>query len=168
MGNLKEGNVPEEKIESKLDKAIIDLTWKFMSIEDYNQAVDVGALVRKSGSTDDMKFFLKYPDHPMAGENRFRRIRAANIIRGYSKNLKGELPQNLLDKVHDALFDCCAAVRHSIAGVLFYGGNDTSVPFLMNLLEIEKESKIVESTAELALLRIGLGKRTNMGTGLEI
>jgi len=33
-----------------------------------------------------MKFFSKYPDHPMAGENRFRRIRAADIIRNYSKN----------------------------------------------------------------------------------
>jgi hypothetical protein len=45
MGNLKEGNVPEEKIEHKIGKAIIDLTWKFMSIEDYNQAVDAGELV---------------------------------------------------------------------------------------------------------------------------
>jgi hypothetical protein len=165
MGNIKEGNVPEENIESKLDKATIDLTWKFMSIEDHNQAVDAGELVRKPavdagelvrkpGFTDDMKFFLKYPDHPMAGENRFRRIRAADIIRDYSKNLKAELPQNLLDKVHDALFDCCAAVRHSIAGVLFYSGNDTSIPFLMRLLETEKESEIVKKTAEIALLKI--------------
>lgn len=154
MGNLKEGNVPEEKIECKLDKAIIDLIWKFMSIEDYNQAVDAGELVRKPRLTDDMKFFLKYPDHPMAGENRFKRIRAADTIRDYSKNLKGELPQNLLDKVHDALFDCCAAVRHSIAGVLFYSGNDTSIPFLMRLLDTEKESKIVKKTAEVALFRI--------------
>lgn len=153
MGNLKEGNVPEENIEHKIDQAIIDLTWKFMSIEDYNQAVDAGELVRKPRLTDDMKFFLKYPDHPMAGENRFKRIRAADTIRDYSKNLKGELPQNLLDKVHDALFDCCAAVRHSIAGVLFYGGNDTSIPFLMRLLETEKESKIVKKTAEVALFR---------------
>lgn len=154
MGNLKEGNVPEEKIECKLDKAIIDLIWKFMSIEDYNQAVDAGELVRKPRLTDDMKFFLKYPDHPMAGENRFKRIRAADTIRDYSKNLKGEFPQNLLDKVHDALFDCCAAVRHSIAGVLFYSGNDTSIPFLMRLLDTEKESKIVKKTAEVALFRI--------------
>lgn len=154
MGNLKEGNVPEEKIECKLDKAIIDLIWKFMSIEDYNQAVDAGELVRKPRLTDDMKFFLKYPDHPMAGENRFKRIRGADTIRDYSKNLKGELPQKLLDKVHDALFDCCAAVRHSIAGVLFYSGNDTSIPFLMRLLDTEKESKIVKKTAEVALFRI--------------
>jgi hypothetical protein len=154
MENLKEGNVPEEKIESKLDKAILDLTWKFMSIEDHNQAVDAGELVRKPGFTDDMKFFLKYPDHPMAGENRFKRIQAADIIRDYSKNLKVELPQNLLDKVHVALFDCCAAVRHSIAAIIFYSGNDTSVPFLMRLLETEKESKIVKKTAEVALLRI--------------
>ena len=154
MENLKEGNVPEENIEHKIDQAIIDLTWKFMSIEDYNQAVDAGELVRKPRLTDDMKFFSDYPEHPMAGENRFRRIRAADIIRDYCKNLKGELPQNLLDKVYDALFDCCAAVRHSIAGVLFYSGNDTSVPFLMRLLETEKESKIVKKTAEVALFRI--------------
>jgi len=154
MENLKEGNVPEEKIEYKIEKAIIDLTWKFMSVEDYSQAVDTGALVRKPVLTDDLEFFSNYPDHPMAGENRFKRIRAADIIREYSRNLKGELPQNLLDKVHDALFDCCAAVRHSIAAGLFYGGNDTSIPFLMRLLETEKESPIVKKTAEVAFFRI--------------
>jgi len=155
MVNLKEGNVPEENIdEHKIDQAIISLTWKFRSMEDYSQAVDTGALVRKPELTDDMEFFSNYPDHPMAGENRFKRIRAADIIREYSRNLKGELPQNLLDKVHDALFDCCAAVRYSIAAVLFYGGNDTSIPFLMRLLETEKESPIVKKTAEVALFRI--------------
>jgi len=154
MENLKEGNVPEEDSVHKIDQAIIDLTWKFMSMEDYNQAVDAGELVRKPKLTDDMAFFLKYPDHPMAGENRFKRIRVADIIRDYSKNLKSELPQKLLDKVHDALFDCCAAVRHSIAAVLSYSGNDTSIPFLMRLLETEKESPIVKKTAEVALFRI--------------
>lgn len=69
MENLKEGNVPEEKIGHKIDQAIIDLTWKFMSIEDYNQAVDAGELVKKPILTDDMKFFSNYPDHPMASEN---------------------------------------------------------------------------------------------------
>jgi len=138
----------------KIEKAVTDLTWKFISIEDYNQAVDTGELAKKPKLTDDMAFFLKYPDHPMAGENRFKQIRAADIIRDYSKNLKGELPQNILDKVHVALFDCYAAVRHSIAGVLFYGGNDTSIPFLMRLLETEKESPIVKKTAEVALFRI--------------
>ena len=149
MKNLEENELPEE-----INQAIKDLTYKFMSIEDHNQAVDAGTLVRKPKLTDDMAFFMKYPDHPMAGENRFKRIRAADVIRDYSKNLKGELPQNILDKVHDALFDCCAAVRHSIAAVLFYSGNDTSIPFLMRLLETEKESPIVKKTAEVALFRI--------------
>ena len=137
-----------ENIEHKIDQATIDLTWKFMSIGDYNQAVDAGKLVRKPKYPDDREFFLKYPDHPMAGENRFKRIRAADIIRDYSKKLKGELSQNLLDKMHIALFDCCAAVRQSMAATLFYGGNDTSIPFLMRLLEIEKESRIVKKPAK--------------------
>lgn len=154
MENLKEKNVPDEDSMHEIEKAIIDLTWKFRSIEDYNRAVDAGALVRKPELTDDLEFFSNYPDHPMAGENRFKRIRAADIIREYSRNLKGELPQNILDKVHVALFDCCAAVRHSIAAGLFYGGNDTSIPFLMRLLETEKESPIVKKTAEVALFRI--------------
>ena len=154
MENLKEGNIPDEDSVHKIEKAIIDLTWKFMSIENYNQAVDAGKLVRKPELTDDMKFFSDYPEHPMAGENRFKRIRAADIIKDYSKNLKGELPQNLLDKVHDALFDCCATVRYSIATGLFYSGNDTSIPFLLRLLETEKESPVVKKTAEVALFRI--------------
>ena len=154
MENLKEKNVPDEDSMHEIEKAIIDLTWKFRSIEDYNRAVDAGALVRKPELTDDLEFFSNYPDHPMAGENRFKRIRAADIIREYSRNLKGELPQNILDKVHVALFDCCAAVRHSIAAGLFYGGNDTSIPFLTHLLETEKESPIVKKTAEVAFFRI--------------
>ena len=154
MENLKEKNVPDEDSMHEMEKAVIDLNWKFMSIEDYNQAIDAGELVKKPKLTDDMEFFLKYPEHPMAGENRFKRIKAADVIRDYSKNLKGELPQNLLDKVHVALFDCCAAVRHSIAAGLFYSGNDTSIPFLMRLLETEKESPIVKKTAEVALFRI--------------
>ena len=149
MKNLEENKLPEE-----IKQAVKDLSYKFMSIDDYDRAIEIGKLVIKPGFADDMAFFLKYPDHPMAGENRFKRIRAADVIRDYSKNLKGELPQNLLDKVHDALFDCCAAVRHSIAGVLFYSGNDTSIPFLMRLLDTEKESPIVKKTAEIALFRI--------------
>ena len=57
MENLKEKNVPEENIEHKIDPAIISLTWKFRSIEDYSQAVDAGELVRKPELTDDMEFF---------------------------------------------------------------------------------------------------------------
>ena len=154
MENSKVGNVPEEDSMHKIDQPIMDLTWKFMSIEDHNQEVDTGQLVRKPQFADDRAFFLKYPDHPMASENRFKRIQAADIIRDYSKKLKGKLPQNLLDKVYDSLFDCCATVRYSIASGLFYSGNDTSIPFLMHLLETEKESPIVKKTAEVALFRI--------------
>lgn len=78
-----------DNIEHKIDQATMDLAWKFMSMEDYDQAVDAGELVRKPVLTADMDFFLKYPDHPMAGENRFKRIQAADIIRDYSKKLKG-------------------------------------------------------------------------------
>jgi hypothetical protein len=57
MKNSKAGNVPEEESVHKIDQAIINLTWKFMSIEDHNQAVDAGELVRKPQFADDMKFF---------------------------------------------------------------------------------------------------------------
>jgi len=46
-----------ENIEHKIDQAIIDLTWKFMSIEDHNQAVDAGELVRRPKYPDDREFF---------------------------------------------------------------------------------------------------------------
>ncbi len=47
-----------DNIEHKIDQAIMDLAWKFMSIEDYNQAVDAGELVKKPVLTADMEFFL--------------------------------------------------------------------------------------------------------------
>jgi len=152
--NVKEEKVLEEKIEYTIDKAIADLSWKFMTTEDYYQAISTGALVKKPGFIDDMKFFLDYPDHPMAGQNRFKRIHAADIIRKYCKKLKSKLSQEILDELHIALFDCCPAVRHSIAAVLFYSGNDTSISFLQRLLDIEKESKIVKKTAEIALIKM--------------
>ena len=149
--NLK---IKEKKLPKEINQAIKDLTYKFMTINDYYQAIDSGKLVRKPRLTDDMRFYSEHPEHPMAGDNRFRRIKAADTIRSYVKNLKEQPPQDLLDQLHVSLFDCCAAVRHSVVQSLFYGGNDSSVPFLERLKNEEKESKVVKKVTEIALLKL--------------
>jgi hypothetical protein len=149
MKKLKESKLPEE-----IKQAVVDLSFKFMTIEDYYQAIETGELVKKPSFVDDMKFYAEHPNHPNGSKNRFKRIDAADKIRDYSKTIKGKLPQKILDNLHISLFDCCASVRHSVAQTLFYGGNDSSIPFLQNLIDTEKESKAVKRAAEISLLKL--------------
>ncbi len=101
-----------------------------MSIIAYNKAVETGALVKKPVLADDREFYGENPGHPLASENRFKRISAADEISDYAKEKKKPFPQKLLIRIHRSLFDCCAAVRHSAAAVIFYAGNVTSIPCL--------------------------------------
>ena len=45
-------------------------------------------------------------------------------------------------------------MRHSAAQSLFYADNESSVPFLERLIDVEKESKAVKKVAEIALLKL--------------
>ncbi len=149
MKELKESKLPED-----IKQAVGDLSFKFMTIEDYYQAIETGELFKKPRFIDAMKFYSEHPNHPNASENRFKRIGAADEIRDYSKTIKGELPQKILDSLHISLFDCCAAVRHLVAQALFYGGNKSSIHFLQNLIDTEKESKAVKRAVENSLLKL--------------
>lgn len=144
----------DKKIPEEVKQAMNDLNYNFMTVNDYYQAIEDGELVKKPGFVDDMRFYSENPGHPLAGDNRFKRIKAADQIREYCKKGREELPQEVLNALHVSLFDCCASVRHSVAQTLFYGGNDTSIPLLQNLIDTEKESKVVKKAAEISLLKL--------------
>lgn len=144
----------DKKLSEKVKQAMKDLNYKFMSIDDFYRSIEKGEIIKRPRFVDDMKFYAEHPNHPNASENRFKRIGAADEIRSYSKTIKDQLPQEILDSLHISLFDCCAAVRHSVAQTLFYGGNESSVPFLQNLIDTEKESKVVKKAAEISLLKL--------------
>ncbi len=144
----------EQKIHRIISEALVSLfAARFLSIDDYNELIDGGQLIRKGTYVDDRAFYKAYPEHPLAGENRFRRIDAADTIRDQAAALQKPLPVELLDKLYPALFDCCAAVRLSLAHALFYCGAEQSAQHLEKLLEKEAESKLVSEYAAAALGR---------------
>ena len=63
------------------------------------------------------------------------------------------LPADILEVLHQSLFDCSAEFRHSIAGALFLAGNQSSIPYLDRLLEQEEESVAVRLRVKAALIR---------------
>ncbi len=125
----------------------------FVSMQDYADLVDQKKLVKKGMWEDDYAFQAKYPDHPLASDNRGKRIKAADIVRDEFMALQEPLPEELLERVHASLFDCSAAVRLSLAHALFYCGSRQSISYLEQLLNEESESKMVGEYAGIALER---------------
>ncbi len=144
----------EQKLHRIISEALDDLfAARFLSMQGYNELIAGGQLVRKGMYVDDRAFYSANPEHPLAGEHRHRRIEAADTIRDQAAELQKPLPVELLDKLYPALFDCCAAVRHSLAHALFYCGAEQSAHHLEKLLEQETESQLVRDYSAAALKR---------------
>lgn len=126
---------------------------QFVSMQDYTDLVQQNKLVKKGMWEGDHEFEVNNPDHPLASDNRFQRIWSADTIRDRAMELQEPLPDDLLDKVHIALFDCSATVRLSLVHALFYCGSRQSTDCLEKLLEVEGESKLVQEYAGAALAR---------------
>lgn len=132
-----------------------DLQGTFMSLEDFTAAVKEGKLTAKPGmSVDDRYFEKQNPNHPLAACNRFARINAADKVMNLAQRYGHPLPTDVLEVLHQSLFDCSAAVRHSMAGALFMAGNKSSIDCLTQLLEQEQESPAVKIRVRAALERI--------------
>jgi|GEM_PF-914665 len=133
----------------------LELIWsnKFMTLAEYRRSVESGALARSKLHHDDRSFQKAHPDHPLAGDNRYARIKAADAIKEAAKQINRPLPADILAQIHKALFDCSAAVRNSLAQALFFVGGPESVPVLERLLNTDSESKMVTSSAKVTLAR---------------
>lgn len=144
----------ELKISRLISKELDNLySARFMSMLDCKLLINSGQLVQKGKYADDWTFNNAHPEHPLAEDNRFKRIDAADNIRDQAAELQKPLPADLLDKLYPALFDCSGAVRHSISHALFYCGAEQSAYQLEKLLEEETESTIVRAYAAAALDR---------------
>ncbi len=141
---------------------------RFLSMHDYNDLTAGGQLVRKGTYEDDQAFHNAHPEHPLSRVNRFRRIDAADAIRDQVEVQQKPLPAELLDKLYPALFDCCAAVRHSLAHALFYCGSEQSAHYLEKLLEEEPESKTVREYAAAALQRCRMRSLAQLPAGKKV
>lgn len=126
---------------------------QFMTTDEYKVKVESGYLVKMKMFESDYVFQEKHPDHPLASDNRFARIRAADKIRDIAKEINQQVTDDVLDDIHRALFDCSATVRHSLAIALFYIGSHASTAFLNELLSQEKDSKLICEAARSAIAR---------------
>ncbi len=153
--NLEVSNLRSKQEQlAEFNSALDDLfAGRFVSMQDCAELVDQKKLVKKGKWEDDYGFQAKYPDHPLASENRGKRMKAADTIRDRAMELQEPLPEEMLDRLHVALFDSSAAVRLSLAHALFYCGSKQSSSYLEKLLEKESESKLVREYAGIALER---------------
>jgi len=143
----------EESIDL-LNEAIERLKVNFMTMSDLERAGKVNELIIEEGPFGyDHTFMMKYPEHPMS-RGRFTRINGADQIMRLSKEREHPYPESVLEHIHISLFDCCAAVRHSLAIALYNAGNVSSIPLLETLIEQETESKMVKEEAEKSLQQL--------------
>ncbi len=126
-------------------------SYSFCTIDEYLGMVAGGEIVKKENLVDDIQFQLENPSHPLASDFRFGRIKYADQIRDKAKKMKENIPDETLLNIHEILFDCCAAVRLSIAQALSYIGTEASIPYLKRLLDEEPESKMVREGTREAL-----------------
>lgn len=131
-----------------------DLEKNFMTMEQLATAGEAGELVIQKGPwAYDSQFQKMYPEHPMSS-GRYTRIKAADTILSLSTEMKEPFQPDILDNLHISLFDCCAAVRLSIAKALYNGGNIDSIPYIQELIKCENESKMVLEQARDTLERL--------------
>lgn len=70
-----------------IEDILNDLNWMYMTIEEYEEAIKSGKLVRRPDVWDDIEF-NQYPSHPLNGDNRFVRMGAANAIKNMASDNK--------------------------------------------------------------------------------
>jgi hypothetical protein len=124
-----------------LSAALENLRYKYGSMFDFAPV----------GVVDDRKFREANPDHPMAEPQRFIRQGAADFVNNIAAENPTSIDQTALERLHDALFDRCPAVRMAIAQALGTLRRADSIPVLRRLLAAEDESEWVRSAAEKAL-----------------
>jgi hypothetical protein len=89
-----------------ISSALDDLfAGQFVSMQDYADLVQQDKLVKRGKWADDHEFQTENPDHPLASDNRFQRIWAADAIRDQVMDLHEPFPEEILDRLHIALFD---------------------------------------------------------------
>ncbi len=139
----------------RLKKAADELTSNgFATVWEYERQIAAGRVVRKPLLVDDAQFQQDHPEHPLARDNRFARIDAAGELLDLARSDPSTFSPAVMNKLHLAVFDCCAAVRESLAKALFFIGDPASLKTLQTLVDREAESRLVRRAAVMAAERI--------------
>jgi len=154
-----------------LESAIENLDFRFMSLLDYGDAIRLNRLNPMGEYEDDFRFTQANPEHPLNHINRSKRMSGSDEILKLSE-LKADLfTVDVLEKIHAHLFDCCAPVRHSLVSALYYAGDQSSIPYIIKLVEIESDrtlpetgSEMIKNVARVVLWKLAPGSASNRDT----
>ncbi len=142
MQEIQEEQAAAKRIEEEgLPAALENLRYKYGPMTEF----------KSTGLIFDEVLLSENADHPMASPQRFIRMGAADFIRDQAKEGALDPDKDLMDRLHSSLFDCCAAVRMSVATAVGVLGQASSRPYLERLLEIETASPMVRGVVEIAI-----------------
>lgn len=145
----------KQTIQECIEEARQDLKWQQMSYEDYKKAVEQGHLSNAENIRDDSQFEKANPEHPLSSSNRFRRQDAADFFLDLASKRTDVFTDEIIKDLHQAAFDCDAAVRLSMVKALQILGDKMSIKVLNNLQHQETESMWVKKAAQEALRSVG-------------
>ncbi len=146
------------------EEAIQQLATGFLSQQEYTARVAAGSIVVKPMFADDRAFGAEYPTHPLASENRFARIAAADRLRDIAHGRVAPFSETVLVRLYPFMEDCCATVRQSLVSALFDAGSIDSVPWLEQIVANEKDTALLDrSPTVLSAARVALGRCITQG-----
>jgi len=158
-----------------LENAIELLAYRFLSVWEFDEAAKSGKVASWPYRDGDLPSARKYPDHPLNHLNRGKRTGAADEILRLAEENRALFTSEMLEKIHYHLFDCCPAVRRSLASVLFLVGDQSSLQHLSRLMELEDDqtlpctrSEMVRTAAGLAIRRLAPGYASSDDTILVV
>jgi len=134
-----------------LESAVEMLDYRFMTVKDYGEAILLNKLAPMAKYEDDLQFARAHPEHPLNYINRGKRITGADEIRNLSESCAEIFTVDIIGKINIHLSDCCATVRHSLVSALYFVGDQSSIPYITRLVEIESDLNLPETGSEMVM-----------------
>lgn len=122
-----------------------------ISMYEMEEKVRDGELASPGIWEDEELFEKNNPGNPLAVSLKDVRMFAADELYELLVIKNQTITEVQHKMLLDALFDCCAAVRHTVARIFGHLRDEKSLPALIKLAADEKDSEMVKGTAAEAV-----------------
>jgi len=129
--------------------AILHLMETRMTVDEYENAISSG-LPRRDWPGDDFEIERLSPGHPL-GDSRRKRQKAAQFFMYQAHGSPSAISSEILSQLHISIFDCDPAVRQDVVRTLTILRSPETIPSLLKLASMEKESSLVRLEVENAI-----------------
>ncbi|MBU3146207.1 hypothetical protein [Clostridium sp. CF012] len=137
-----------------MDNVLQNLSLRFMPLQKYDEALNIGNKMLLKEHTNIPRLHSLYPNSPLTFNNRYIRMSTADTILKIAHVTSSKITQEVLDTLHNHIFDNCTAFRLALVQSLLCVGNSSSIQPVQQLYNIEKESTAVRNTCEIVLYKI--------------